>query len=178
MSMKYLFTGKNIEIKPAAKDYIIKRFDKIGKFFHSDAETDVTLSMQKKVWIFEATMEHKGLFFRAEERNEDLFTAVDKAVDVIESQIRKNKTKIERKLYDGTARIDIVDCNEDVDQPEEYRIIRKKTVSAKPMNAEEAILQMNLLGHEFFMFTNEETNEINVVYKRKEGHYGLIGPEK
>jgi putative sigma-54 modulation protein len=156
----------------------MKRFAKISKFFQTEPEAAVTVSTQKKMKIFEATIQHKGMFFRAEEMNEDIMTAIDKAVDVIESQIRKNRTKIEKKIFGGTVKFNIEDAEKDIDETDEFKIIRRKTVSAKPMSAEEAILQMNLLGHEFFMFTNAETGHINIVYKRKDGDYGLIEPEK
>lgn len=176
--MNFIFTGKNIDVKPAVREYTEKRFAKISKFFQSEPDAEVTLSTQRKMQIFEVTIKYKGMLLRAEEAYEDIFTAIDKAVDVIERQIRKNRTKLEKKLYNGAARINIDTTYDDIDEPAEFKIIRTKSVSAKPMDLEEAILQMNLLGHEFFMFTNPQTNQTNVVYKRKDGNYGLIEPER
>jgi len=177
MSMKFIFAGKNLDIKPAVKDYVEKRFSKIGKFFNSEPEADVTISKEKKMQIFEVTIKYRGMFFRAEEKFEDIFTAIDKAVDVIERQIRKNRTRLEKRLYGGASKFNIDEYDSDIDEVNDYKIIRRKYVGSKPMDPEEAILQMNLLGHDFFMFTNTETYKTNVVYKRKDGNYGLLEPE-
>ena len=176
--MKFVYTGKNIDIKPAVREYVEKRFARIGKFFYSEPEAAVTLSKRKKMQIFEVTINFKGFFFRAEETNEDVFTAVDKAVDIIERQIRKNRTRLEKRLYGGAEKIDLGEYEDDIDEPGEFKIIRKKTVSSKPMNPEEAILQMNLLGHEFFVFIDAGTYLTSVVYKRKDGDYGLLELER
>ena len=176
--MKFVYIGKNVDVKPVVRSYVEKKFSKISKFFHSEPEADITFSTQRRIQIFEATIKYKGMFFRAEEEYADVFTAIDKAVDVIERQIRKNRTKLEKKLYDGAIKFKMEEDEENIDETNEFKIIRKKSVSTKPMSTEEAILQMNLLGHEFFIFTNPETNQANVVYRRKDGNYGLIEPEE
>lgn len=125
----------------------------------------------------EATIYSEGIIFRAEVTDVDVFAATDKVIDLIERQIRKNKTKLEKKTrreaFDDSKLIsgdDYIDGDSDL----EFKIVKKKRFQVKPMNAEEAVLQMNLLGHNFFVFKNEDTDEMNVVYKRKDGDYAII----
>jgi putative sigma-54 modulation protein len=175
--MKIKITGKNIEVTEALKDRVSKKIGKLDKFFSNETEAHVTLSVQKTRQIVEVTISFNGIVLRAEESNDDMYTSIDKTIDVLERQIRKNKTRLERRLYDNNFRIDSQKFTEDVPEEKEFKVVRSKRFAVKPMDVEEAILQMNLLGHEFFMFYNAENKQVNVVYKRKDGNYGLIEPD-
>lgn len=175
--MKIIITGKNIEITDALRDRVTKKIGKLDKFFDRDTEAHVTLSVQKMRQIVEVTIPFNGIVLRAEEYNDDMYTSIDKTIDVLERQIRKNKTRLERKIYNNDFRIDSHTFDDEVIEEQEFNIVRSKKFAVKPMDVEEAILQMNLLGHAFFMFYNADTRQVNVVYKRKDGNYGLIEPE-
>jgi putative sigma-54 modulation protein len=175
--MKIIITGKNIEITDALRERVSKKIGKLDKFFNNETEAHVTLSVQKTRQIVEVTISFNGIVLRAEESNDDMYTSIDKTIDVLERQIRKNKTRLERRLYDNDFRIDSQKFTEEVVEEKEFKVVRSKRFAIKPMDVEEAILQMNLLGHEFFMFYNAENKQVNVVYKRKDGNYGLIEPD-
>lgn len=175
--MKIIITGKNIEITDALRDRVTKKIGKLDKFFDKDTEAHVTLSVQKMRQIVEVTIPFNGIVLRAEEYNDDMYASIDKTIDVLERQIRKNKTRLERKMYNNEFRIDSHKFDDEVIEEQEFNIVRSKKFAVKPMDVEEAILQMNLLGHAFFMFYNADTRQVNVVYKRKDGNYGLIEPE-
>ena len=175
--MKIIITGKNIEITDALRDRVTKKIGKLDKFFDKDTEAHVTLSVQKMRQIVEVTIPFNGIVLRAEEYNDDMYASIDKTIDVLERQIRKNKTRLERKIYNNEFRIDSHTFDDEVIEEQEFNIVRSKKFAVKPMDVEEAILQMNLLGHAFFMFYNADTRQVNVVYKRKDGNYGLIEPE-
>ena len=175
--MKIIITGKNIEITDALRERVTKKIGKLDKFFDKDTEAHVTLSVQKMRQIVEVTIPFNGIVLRAEEYNDDMYASIDKTIDVLERQIRKNKTRLERKIYNNEFRIDSHTFDDEVIEEQEFNIVRSKKFAVKPMDVEEAILQMNLLGHAFFMFYNADTRQVNVVYKRKDGNYGLIEPE-
>ena len=174
--MKTIITGKNIEITEGLRERITKKISKLDKFFNKETEAHVTLSVQKLRQIAEVTISFNGIVLRAEESNEDMYTSIDKTIDLLERQIRKNKTRLERRLHENDFRIESFKSLEEIPE-EDFEIVRSKRFAIKPMDVEEAILQMNLLGHEFFMFYNADTKQVNVVYKRKDGNYGLIEPE-
>jgi putative sigma-54 modulation protein len=175
--MKYIVSGKNIEVTEALRDKSIKKLSKLEKFFSPDTDAHITLSVQKNRQIVELTIIFNGSVLRAEVSNEDMYTAIDKAVDIIERQIRRNRTRLEKKLHEEAFIPDNFTIREDIAEEEEFNIVRTKKFAIKPMPVDEAILQMNLLAHTFYMFSNAETNKVNVVYKRKNGDYGLIEPE-
>ncbi len=170
--MKTKITGRKIDVTQGLKDYIEKKLTRIDKFFSDDAEANVTLSVQKEQQIVEITIFHSGMIFRAEVSNHDMYASLDKAVDVLERQIRKQKTRLEKRLRSGA--FNAADTDIAVEEETEFRIVKTKKYHDKPMSPEEAILQMNLLGHTFYIFSNSETLDKNVVYKRKDGNYGLI----
>lgn len=170
--MKITITTRKTFVNELDKQMIEKKIGKLAKFFNEDTEATVTVSSQKNDKIVEATIFANGLVYRAEERNEDLLDAVDKAENAIDRQIRRNKTRLEKAIK-REALIPEVE-EPPVEEEKEFNIIRTKTYSLKPMSAEEAILQMNLLGHEFFIFLNADTESTDIVYKRKDGNYGLI----
>ncbi|WP_038288377.1 ribosome hibernation-promoting factor, HPF/YfiA family [Acetivibrio straminisolvens] len=175
--MKFKVIGKNIVVTEALKETAIKKVGKLDKYFRRDAEAQITLSVQKNRHIVEVTIPFEGGFLRAEEDSQDMYASIDKVIDSLERQIRRNKTRLEKKVHDGSLRFENIKLDDDVDEEPKYEIVRTKKFAIKPMTVEEAVLQMNLLGHQFFMFSNAETNEANVVYRRKDGNYGLIEPE-
>ncbi|NMB33832.1 MAG: ribosome-associated translation inhibitor RaiA [Clostridium sp.] len=176
--MKFIVSGKNIVVTEALRQRAIKKVGKLDKFFRNDTEAQITMSVQKNRHIVEVTIPFNGGLLRAEEDNPDMYTSIDKVVDTLERQIRRNKTRLEKRFYDGGIKFDNVEFDsKDVDEENDFKIVRSKKFAIKPMTAEEAVLQMNLLGHEFFMFSNADTQEVNVVYRRKDGNYGLIEPK-
>lgn len=175
--MKFIVAGKNIDLTEALKERAMKKVGKLEKFFHTDAEAHITMSVQKNRQIVEVTIPFKGGLFRAQEENEDMYASIDKVVDSLEGQIIRNKTKISKKYHESGLKFENVNFDAHEDEIEEFKVVRSKKFPIKPMTIEEAILQMNMLGHEFFMFSNSDTMEANVVYRRRDGNYGLIEPE-
>ena len=175
--MKFNIIGRKITVNEKNSEYIKKKIGKLDKFFKQDPDARIVIGTVKDKEYFEATIYSDGIIFRAEATDVDVFTATDRVVDLIERQIRKNKTKLEKKTrreaFDDKKLISGDDYLED-DLGTEFKIVKKKRFQVKPMSAEEAVLQMNLLGHNFFVFKNEETNEMNVVYSRKDGDYAII----
>ena len=174
--MKITIYGKQMSVRDSLKEAVEKKLSKFDKFFGENTEAFVTCKVRKGVKIIEITVNYGGTTFRCEEENETFITALDRAVEGLERQIRKNKTRVEKMVKKGA--IEIGDYYDDEYVEEEEFEIRVKTFPFKPMTPEEAILQMNLIGHSFYAFTDSETGETCVVYKRKAGSYGLIIPEK
>ena len=174
--MKITVYGKQMTVRESLKEAIIKKLSKFDKFFGADTDAFVTCRTRKGAKILEITINYGGATFRSEEESETFLTALDRAAEGLERQIRKNKTRVEKMVKRGAFNIN--DCEDDDEYIEEGEFeIRVKTVPMKPMSAEEAILQMNLLGHAFYAFTDSESGNTAVVYKRKAGGYGLIIPE-
>ncbi|HCX65409.1 MAG TPA: ribosome-associated translation inhibitor RaiA, partial [Eubacteriaceae bacterium] len=177
--MRITVYGKNVDVTEGLKSTLDKKLAKLDKYFNPEADATVTLSTQKGQHILEVTIPVNGSILRAEEATEDMYSSIDKAVDKLEGQLRKYKTKLEKKQKDHTSiRFDFSSLQPESTgkQEEEPKIVRTKKFPIKPMSADEASLQMDLLGHNFFVFLNSETEEVNVVYKRKDGNYGLIEP--
>lgn len=177
--MKITVSGKNIEVTDALKDTVIRKISKLEKYFNPDVEAQATLSVQKNRHIIEVTIPFDGVILRGEEATDDMYTSIDKVLDKLERQISKHKTRLERKLRENSLRMVEAPLAEtgDIEEPYNPTIVKTKRFAIKPMPVEEAVLQMDLLGHNFFVFLNGETEEVNVVYKRKDGRYGLIEPE-
>ena len=177
--MKVNITGKNMEVTDALRNVTYKKLGKLDKYFDKDVIADVTFSVEKSRQIIEVTIDLPGTILRAEESTDDMYTSVDRAVDILERQVRKYKTKLQKRYQNNdTIRFEnIQPLPQENEKEMKPRIVRTKRFAMKPMNEEEALLQMELLGHTFFMFMNAETDEVNVVYKRKDGNYGLIEPE-
>ncbi|NJD01953.1 MAG: ribosome-associated translation inhibitor RaiA [Ruminiclostridium sp.] len=175
--MRIIISGKNIEVTDALKEKINKKLGKLDKYFGSNTEANVTMSVEKNRHIFEVTVHLNGIVLRAEVENNDMYACVDKAVDILEGQIRKNKTRLGKKLHAAAFKTDDFKYDAQVEEERDFQVVRTKRFAIKPMTIEEAILQMNLLGHQFFMFSNAKSKEVNVVYRRKDGNYGLIEPE-
>lgn len=177
--MRIKVSGKNINVTDALRERVEKKISKFEKYFTPITEANATLSVEKNRHIIEVTIPFNGVILRGEEATEDMYTSIDNVVEKLERQIRKQKTRLERRVKDGSIRFENMlpfgDNEEELE--DEIRIIKKKRFAIKPMSSEEAVLQMELLGHNFFVFTNSESEEVNVVYKRKHGDYGIIEPE-
>ncbi len=173
--MKITIYGKQMTVRESLKSAIEKKLSKFDKFFGADTEAFVTCKTRKGDKIIEITVNYGGTTFRSEEENETFITALDRAMESLERQIRKNKTRLEKTIRADAFRED--EYEDEYAEEGEFDI-RIKSFSIKPMTAEEAILQMNLSGHDFFVFLDADSGETSVVYKRREGSYGLIIPEK
>lgn len=175
--MKFNIIGRKMTVNEKNSEYIKKKIGKLEKFFKTEADARIVIGTVKDKEYIEATVYYEGIIFRAEVTDSDVFTATDKAIDIIERQIRRNKTKLEKRTHKDVFNNDIPESGDafnDDEDDSEFNIVKKKRFHVKPMNAEEAVLQMNLLGHNFFVFKNQDTDEMNVVYKRKDGDYAII----
>ena len=164
---------RKLELSSEKKETIIKKIDKLGKFFDDDVSADIVVSTQKDKMIVEVTIRTPDMIYRAEERNEEVYNAADEIVEAIMRQIRKNKTRLAKRLRSGVNK-EFDFSTDTLEDESEIKIVKTKTHHVKPMSAEEAVLQMNLLGHSFFVFRNAQTNTTDIVYRRKDGNYGLI----
>lgn len=171
--MKTTILLRQVTIGDDIRELIEKKIGKLDKFFLENAEAFVTLSKKREKEILELTISADGVLFRSEVDGPTFCHAIDTAVNIIERQIRKNKTRLEKRLREGAFLDHVPAPDEDIEEETDFKI-RRKSFSLKPMTAEEAIMQMNLLEHEFFVFEDQNTDEICVVYKRKDGAYGLI----
>lgn len=176
ISMKIKVYGKQMTVRDSLTVLIEKKLRKFDKFFGEKTEAQVTCKTRKGVKIIEIMISYAGTMFRAEEESDTFITALDRAAETLERQMRKNKTRLEKRVKSNAFVIEEDDDDEFEEEPE-FRI-RTKSFPIKPMTAEEAILQMNLLGHQFFVFEDAGLGDICVVYKRKDGDYGLIVPER
>lgn len=174
--MRYIIKGRNVEVTEGLKSAITDKIGKLDKYFTEETEAYVTLSVEKERHKVEVTIPMKGNTLRAEETNSDMYVSIDLVQETLERQLKKYKNKIiERKHSSEMFAPDFVD--KDYDEDDAIKIEKSKRFAVKPMDPEEACLQMELLGHSFFVFRNSETDEINVVYKRKGNTYGIIEPE-
>lgn len=174
--MRTSITGKNMEISDSLKSHIEKKLAKLDKFVTDEEEIQVRLSQEKgKSNTVEITIAFDGAILRAEETTTDMYSSIDKAVDIILRQIRRHRTKLEKRLRAGAFEEEVP--AETVEAMEDILPVRTKRFSMKPMSVEDAITQMDMLGHTFFLFLNDETNSTCVVYKRQDGNYGLLEPE-
>ena len=174
--MNLVISGKNIDITEGLRSAIEEKIGKLERYFNDSTEVHVTLSTEKERQKIEVTIQMKGSMIRAEETSKDMYVSIDLVEEVIERQLRKYKNKlIDKEQTAAQLSKDFID--EDSYDEEEIQIIRSKKFAIKPMDAEEACVQMELLGHNFFVFRNADTDEVNVVYKRKGNTYGLIEPE-
>ncbi|MDD6484729.1 MAG: ribosome-associated translation inhibitor RaiA [Clostridiales bacterium] len=175
--MKFTIIGRKINVTDKMKDYVEKKLSKLDKFFREESEARVVLGTIKDNEYIEATVYASGMIYRAEASDREVFAAIDKIVDVIERQIRRNKTRLEKKIKKDALAAPTLISGDDYNDGEdsgEFEIVKKKRFNIKPMSVEEAILQMNLLGHSFFIFKNMDTEETNIVYKRKDKKYAVI----
>ena len=178
--MKYNVICKKVELSDSRKEKLLSKIKKLDKFFDADLECKILIAEQKSEIVMEITFVNKGFVFRAEARNKDLLIAADDCLAKLDRQIRKNKTKLAKHLRQPGIEdyASVVEAADDVsDEDKEFNIIKKKKIESKPMTAEEAVLQMNMLDHDFFIFRQAETMRLEIVYKRKDGDYGLIEVE-
>ncbi len=179
--MKFEIRGKNIELTDAMKDYATKRLSKLERYFEEVKEAQVALSVEGDKHKVEVTLFLDGFLIRAEELSDNMYASIDLVEEKLEKQIDKYKTKLyrnHRSVGLKQAFADQIQSDLDLkkESEEQFKIVRTKRFALKPMDEEEAIMQMNLLEHNFFVFLNSRTEEVNVVYKRKQGDYGLIEP--
>lgn len=176
--MKFVISRKNDLVSDSVIEKARKKIGKFEKFFPPETETHLTFSIEKDRCIFEVTIITKGAIIRAEESTPDMYASIDLAVEKLERQIRKHKTRLGKRIRQEAMVPENYEVNEPIEEDEDFNVVKTKRFPLKPMDVEEAILQMNLLGHNFFVFTNAETEKVNVVYRRKDGKYGLIEPEE
>lgn len=174
--MKFVIVGKNIEITDGLRRAIEDKLSKLERFFSPDTEVHATLSVEKDRQKIEVTIPVKGSVIRSEQVSNDMYVSIDLVEEVIERQLKKYKNKIiDKQQHSGYFRQEFLEQPQD--DEEEIRIVRNKTFDIKPTYPEDACIQMELTGHNFFVFVNAETDQVNVVYKRKDGTYGIIEPE-
>ena len=177
-SMRITITGRNIELTPGIKEAVEDKLSKLEKYFKPDTDVNVTLSVEKERQKIEVTIPTKGHTIRAEEVSNDMYVSIDLVEETLERQLIKYRTKIISKKMNAAASFKAEYLEEQVEEDdEEIKIVRSKRYDLKPMYPEDACIQMELLGHDFFVFVNAETDEVNVVYKRKANTYGIIEPE-
>jgi len=185
--MKIQVRGDQLTVTEALKEYAEKKIGKLQRYFESPLNNDVnvTMSVNRGLHIVEVTIPMQGVMLRAEEKSADMYASIDLVVEKLERQIRKHKTKVNRRMRRAGVRElfkenpeteAVVQTAEDTE--EELELVKRKRFNLKPMDVEEAILQMNLLGHNFFVFANADTDDVNVVYVRDDGKYGLIEPAR
>jgi putative sigma-54 modulation protein len=175
--MNYIISGKNIEVTEGLKAAVYDKLERLEKFFTADTDCQVTFSVEKERQRIEVTIPLKGHIIRAEQSSDDMYVTIDLVVEVIERQITRYKKKlVDKEQNAGFIQSDFLNTD-DEDEDDEVNIIREKKVVLESMYAEDACVQMELLGHSFYVFRNAENDKVNVVYKRKGNTYGLIEPE-
>ena len=174
--MKFIIVGRNLEVTPALKSAVEEKIGKLAKYFNPDTDVHVTLSVEKERQKIEVTIPVKGNIIRSEQVSSDMYVSIDLVEEIIERQLKKYKTKIVDKQQTAEAFSQMYVENNYMDD-EEVKIVRSKKFDIKPMYPEDACIQMELLGHSFYVFINAETDQVSVVYKRKGDTYGLIEPE-
>ena len=174
--MKFIIVGRNLEVTPALRSAVEDKIGKLTKYFNPDTEVHVTLSVEKDRQKIEVTIPVKGNIIRSEQVSSDMYVSIDLVEEIIERQLKKYKTKIVDKQQTAESFSQMYVDNNYMED-EEVKIVRTKKFDIKPMYPEDACIQMELLGHSFYVFINAETDQVNVVYKRKGGTYGLIEPE-
>jgi putative sigma-54 modulation protein len=179
--MKITVTGRQIEVTQSFKDHIEKKLAKFDKYFQNDATAKVKVGKRPNLETVELTVESQGTIFRSEQSAETAMNALDECIYSIERQIRKNKTRLEKKLRQGVfvkgSDSYVIPEGQEESPDDENEVVREKTFKLKPMSIDEAIMQMNLLDHSFFVYVNDASGKVNVVYRRNDGKYGNIIPE-
>ena len=176
--MKFIISGKNITVSPGLKTAVEDKLGKLERYFTPDTEVIVTLSVEKERQKIEVTIPMKGNIIRSEQVSNDMYVSIDLVEEIIERQIRRYRKKlIDKKQAALSFSQNFIEEEEEVPYDDEIQIVKTKKFAVKPVNPEEACLQMEMLGHNFYVFLNSETDQVNVVYKRKNGTYGLIEPE-
>jgi putative sigma-54 modulation protein len=172
ISMKITITGRKLSLKESFKERVEKKLQKFDRFFDEDTEVHVTVTLEKDRQTVEITIKNKGTFYRAERTTVDMLFSLDDAIDTLMKQINKNKARLIKRLKVGAFDNE----SQEQEQESDFDIVKIKKFNVKPMDIEEAILQMNLLGHEFYTFINVKSSLVNVVYRRHDGKYGVLEP--
>ena len=175
--MRFIITGRNIDVTEGLRSAVEEKLGKLDRFFAPETEVNVTLSVEKERQKIEVTIPVKGNIIRSEQVSSDMYVSIDLVEEVIERQLRKYRTKLASKKMNVAENFSEAFIDSDADEDEEIKIVRTKRFGMKPMYPEDACVQMELTGHDFFVFRNAETDEVNVVYKRKGNTFGLIEPE-
>ena len=175
--MKFVIVGKNMEVTDNLKNAVEEKIGKLERYFTPDTEAKVTMSVEKDRQRIEVTIPVKGTIIRSEQVSNDMYVSIDLVEEIIERQLKKYKTKIVDSKRDASGSFKQEFLEKEFEEDEEIKIVRSKRFDVKPMYPEDACIQMELLGHSFYVFCNAETDQVNVVYKRKGNTYGLIEPE-
>lgn len=177
----FTIRGKNVEVTPALRDYVEKRVGKVTRYFSDVGDISVLLSVSKERQKVEVTVPVQGVLLRGQEVTNNMYTSIDLVIEKLDRQIRKHKTKMQRRFRDGTLLDEAFASTPFTpavhDEEDEFPVVKKKKFHVRPMDVQEAIMQMNLLNHDFFVFRDAETETVSVVYRRSDGKYGLIESE-
>ncbi len=177
--MKITYVARKVTLRDNFKERVERKLAKLGRIFSDDAEATVVVTLEKNRQTVEVTIRDNSMVYRAESTMAEMNDALDKVVDMLSRQLRKHKTRLSKRIRTGTLDdlvIEEVSEIEEMPEEDDLNIVRKKLISLKPVSVEEAILQMEMIGHKFFMFTNAETGKVNVVYTRNDGAFGLLEP--
>ena len=176
--MKITYTARKVNLRDNFKERVEKKLAKFKKIFSDDAEVNVVVTLEKNRQTVEITIRDNKMIYRAESTMPEMNDALDRVADILSRQIRKNKTRLEKRIKTGGSLDDFAAeaPEQETETEDEYQVVRKKQVLMKPISVDEAILEMNMVSHDFFMFINADTDEMNVVYKRADGNYGLLEP--
>ncbi len=169
-------SSKNITPSDALKDMINKKIRKLDKYFNADTQADIVLSVERSRHIIEVTIPNEGVLLRAQEVTDDMYTSIDNVMEKLEKQITRHRTRLEKRHRGTPSKFSAAGLDAPGADPHEPRIVRTKRFAIKPLDPEEAALQMQLLDHDFFVFLNAHTEEVNVIYRRHDGDLGLIEP--
>lgn len=172
--MKITYTARKVNLRDNFKERVEKKLSKFDKIFSDDAQAAVVVTLEKNRQTVEVTIRDNSMVYRAESTMPEMNDALDRVVDVIAGKLRKNKTKLSKRLREGTLDDLIVTTPDEELEETEFEIVRKKQIMLKPVTVDEAILQMNMVNHSFYMFVNADTGAVNVVYRRNDGAYGLL----
>ncbi len=173
--MRITYTARKVNLRDNFKDRVEKKLRKFDKIFSDEAQAFVVVTLDKSSQTVEITIKDNTMVYRAEKTMPEMNDAVDKCIDVLGRQLRKNKSRLEKRLRSGSLEELVAPVEEEIAE-EDYTVVRTKQIPVKPITVEEAILQMNMVGHKFYMFTNADSGEVNVVYMRDDGKYGLLQP--
>ncbi|MBC8532596.1 ribosome hibernation-promoting factor, HPF/YfiA family [Yeguia hominis] len=176
--MNVKIIGRKVTLRDNFKTLVSKKLSRFERIFDEDADATVTVTLERNRQTVEVTIQQRGMIYRAEATDFEMNDALDQVMQALGRQIRKNKSRLDKQIH--SAALDDYIAQESLapEEDETFEVVRTKHFAVKPMSVEEAILQMNLLGHQFFMFRNTENEEINVVYRRKDGNYGLLEPDE
>ncbi len=175
--MKVTIIGRKVNLRDNFKELVTRKLSRFDRIFEEDAEAKTVVTLEKNRQTVEITIRSHGMIYRAESSANEMNTALDEVIDSLASQIRRNKKRLAKKIRDFDVTDGLTDSEKESEE-ESFQVVRTKHFAVKPMSVEEAILQMELLEHQFFLFRNEETAEVNVVYRRKDGGFGLLEPDE